>query len=72
MTGTTAAACSTGSWQQKWDCGWRQPPSTAVQHAGFLAGHNAVWLIVAVIVAVMIFVRGARGHRAAMSGTGPR
>lgn len=60
------AACNTGSWQQKWACGWHQP-NTAAYNAGYAFGHSVLpWLICAAVV-VFIFARGRRGHRQAMT-----
>ena len=64
MIRVIAASCNTGSWQQKWSCGWHQPANAGIAHAGYVVGRNAVWFVVAVIV-VAIFARGRRGHRAA-------
>ena len=61
------AACDTGSWQQKWSCGWHQPPSTAVAHAGYTFGHSALWVLIGAVIGLMIIVRGRRGHRAAVA-----
>jgi hypothetical protein len=56
-----AANCSSGTWQQKWDCGWNQPTSGAA-HAGLVAGHAMPALIVlAVIIAVVMLAKKARG-----------
>ena len=50
-----AAACK-GDWQQKWNCGWKQPTTTAA-NAGAFAGHNiAPVLIVAVIVLALLML----------------
>lgn len=49
-----AAANCTGSWSQKWHCGWNQP-TTAASNAGFFAGHNiAPWLIAAVVLFLVL------------------
>ena len=67
MNHALAAACSTGTWTQKWSCGWHQPPSLAASHAGFFVGHSILpWLLGAVIV-LFIIMRGRRGHRAAVA-----
>jgi len=67
MNHVLAAACNTGSWQQKWSCGWHQPPSTAVAHAGLAFGHSAPWVLIGAIIGLIIIVRGRRGHRAAVA-----
>ena len=60
------ANCNSGSWSQKWNCGWHQP-TTAASNAGFTFGHSIVpWLIVA---AVVLLVARARGRSAARSAS---
>jgi hypothetical protein len=55
------AACSTGTWTQKWDCGWHQP-TTGAAHLGTPAGHGfaAALITLAVVVALVLAVRVAR------------
>lgn len=62
-----AAKCS-GSWQQQWKCGWKQPTTTAA-NAGAFAGHNvAPVLILAVFVAlILILVSRSRSRTPAAS-----
>ena len=67
MNHALAAACSTGTWTQKWSCGWHQPPSIAVSHAGFFVGHSILPWLAGAIIGLIIIVRGRRGHRAAMA-----
>ena len=67
MNHVLAAACDTGSWQQKWSCGWHQPPSTAVAHAGYTFGHSVLWVLIGAAIGLIIIVRGRRGHRAAVA-----
>lgn len=51
-----AAACSSGTWQQKWNCGWHQS-TTGAANAGYFAGHSvAPWLIGALIGLFIIFL----------------
>ena len=59
-----AANCTTGSWQQKWDCGWNQP-ATGAAHAGYFTGHNVVpvLLVLAVVILVLRAVRKRRKRR---------
>jgi hypothetical protein len=68
-----AANCSTGTWQQKWNCGWNQP-ATGAAHAGQVAGHAMSALIVlAVIIAiVMLAKKTKRAGRAAPAKTAAR
>ena len=67
MNHVLAAACNTGSWQQKWSCGWHQPPSTAVAHACYTFGHSVMWVLIGAVIGLIIIVRGRRGHRAAVA-----
>ena len=66
MNHVLAAACSTGSWQQKWSCGWHQP-NTAAAHAGYTFTHSVLWVLIGVAIGLFIIVRGRRGHRAAVA-----
>jgi hypothetical protein len=51
-----AAACQTGNWQQKWNCGWHQS-TTGAANAGYFAGHNvAPWAILAGIIIGLLWV----------------
>ena len=60
-----AANCNTGSWQQKWNCGWNQP-TTAASNAGFASGHNiAPWLIAAVVL--FLVLKAVKGRSTARS-----
>lgn len=53
-TALAATAQCAGSWQQKWNCGWKQPTTTAAD-AGAFAGHNiAPFLILAAIVVLIL------------------
>jgi hypothetical protein len=65
MNHALAAACNTGTWQQKWSCGWHQPPSAAVAHAGFVFGHSILPWLIGAAIGLIIVIRGRRGHRAA-------
>jgi len=68
------AACDTGSWQQKWSCGWHQPPSTAVAHAGYTFGHSILPWLAGIIIGLIIIarLRGRRAAVAAAAGNGRR
>lgn len=69
MIHVIAAACSTGSWQQKWSCGWHQP-NTAAYKAGFAFGHSAgLWVLIGIVVGLVIIAR-RRGHRAVAAAQG--
>ena len=65
MNHVLAAACSTGSWQQKWSCGWHQPPSSAWSNAGYTFGHSALWVLIGAVIGLMIIARGRRAAVAA-------
>lgn len=62
MTHAIAASCTTGTWQQKWSCGWHQPVNTHMVNAGYFAGHNiAPWGLVAIgVFLLLIFTRRVR------------
>lgn len=59
-----AANCNTGTWSQKWHCGWNQQ-DTAAYHAGYFAGHNIfpALIVLAVILLAARAVKGARKRR---------
>jgi hypothetical protein len=54
-----AASCNTGSFQQKWNCGWNAPTTTAA-HAG--AAATAPVLIGLVILAALLVAWASRGR----------
>ena len=61
-----AAHCNTGSWSQKWHCGWNQPPGAGVTSAGFTVGHGILpWLIAAVVL--FLVLKAVKGRSAARS-----
>ncbi len=62
-----AASCNTGTWAQRWTCGWNQPVSPAVAHAGSGSGRSLVpaLLILAAVILIARFVRKRRRDRAA-------
>jgi hypothetical protein len=68
-----AAARCAGTWQQKWQCGWKQPVSPALPRAGYDFGHSLLPALV-VLLAVVLVVRFARkrkkGRSAAPAGAG--
>ena len=55
-----AAASCTGTWTQKWNCGWKTSPGVA--QAGYDFGHSAVPAL-AVLLAVILLVAVARKRR---------
>ena len=59
MHNVIAGACQTGSWQQKWDCGWHQP-TTGAANAGYFAGHNVAPALIALVFLVAIVIAAAR------------
>jgi hypothetical protein len=60
-----AANCNTGSWQQKWQCGWNQP-TTGAANAGNFTGHNVLPGLIVLIVIVLV-VMAAKKSRGAWS-----
>ena len=61
MTRTLAASCSTGSWHQKWSCGWHQPATTA-SHAGFAFVHSAGWAVLAGVIIGLLWMSARRSR----------
>lgn len=61
MHAVIAAACDTGNWQQKWDCGWHQPTTGAAQ-AGYFAGHNVVPALVGLLIVVALIIAVSRSR----------
>ena len=70
-----AASCSTGTWAQKWACGWDQPVPASVPHAGYTFGHSLLPALVVMLVIILI-ARSARKRKrsrtAAPAGAGAR
>ena len=68
----TAANCTTGTWQQKWNCGWNHPDPAAVR-AGYEFGHNIFPALF--VLAVVIFLYRAvkkRGKSRSSASAGAR
>ena len=61
-----AAACNTGSIQQKWNCGWKQPTTNAA-NVGAFAGHNVVPALVGLLLVVLIIALLTRRRSPATS-----
>jgi hypothetical protein len=70
-----AAARCTGTWSQKWKCGWNQPVPPAVTHAGYDFGHNLLPAL-AVLAVVILIARSVKRRKktraAAPAGAGSR
>jgi hypothetical protein len=70
-----AASCSTGTWAQKWKCGWNQPVPASVPHAGYTFGHSLLPAL-AVLLVIILLARSARKRKksrtAAPAGAGAR
>jgi len=69
-----AASCSTGTWAQKWKCGWNQPVSPAVSHAGYNFGHSLLpaLVVLAVIIVIARSARRRKKTRSAPAGAAAR
>ncbi len=69
-----AASCTTGTWAQKWECGWNQPVSPAVTHASYDFGHSLLPALAALAVIILIAraVRKRKKARPAPAGAGSR
>jgi hypothetical protein len=62
-----AASCSTGTRSQQWECGWNQPVSPVVAHAGYGFGHSLLPALL--VLAVVIFIaRSAKTRKKARAG----
>ena len=57
-----AANCNAGTWSQKRKCGWNQPVSPAVGHAGYDFGHSLLPAL-AVLLVVILIARSVRRRR---------
>lgn len=66
----TAANCNTGSWAQKWKCGWNQPTTTAA-HAGYFTSHHVLPALIILAVVVFLVARAVRGRRKAGARRAP-
>ena len=56
-----AAASCTGTWSQRWNCGWKTP-SPAVARAGYDFGHNGL-VVLAVLFVVILVARAVRKRK---------
>jgi len=68
-----AAPACTGTWSQKWKCGWNQPVSPAVAHAGYNFGHSLFPALAVLFVVVLIakaVKKRKKGRSAAPAGAG--
>jgi hypothetical protein len=54
-----AAASCAGTWQQRWNCGWKQPTSSALPQAGYDFGHSLLPALI-VLAVVVLLVRAAK------------
>jgi hypothetical protein len=62
-----AASCSTGTWAQKWKCGWNQPAPASVSHAGYSFGHSLLPALV-VLLAIILITGSAKKRKKARAG----
>jgi len=72
---TAAASCSTGTWSQRFKCGWNQPVSPAVSHAGYDFGHSLLPALAALAVVILIarsVKRRKKARAAAPAGAAAR
>ena len=67
-----AAARCTGTWQQRWNCGLRQPnPATA--QAGYNVGHNVIPVLFVLLIILLVaraVKKRKKGRSAAPAGVG--
>jgi hypothetical protein len=69
-----AAASCTGTWSQRWNCGWNKPVSPAVAQAGFDFGHSLLpaLFVLAVVILIARSMRKRKKARAAPAGAAAR
>jgi hypothetical protein len=68
-----AAASCTGTWQQRWNCGWNKPVSPTVAQSGYDFGHTllpALVVLAVVIFLVRVAKKRKKGRSAAPAGAG--
>jgi hypothetical protein len=66
----TAPSC-TGTWAQKWNCGWKTSPGVA--QAGYDVGHSLIpVLAVLFVVALLVGVARKRRKSSAPAAAGAR
>jgi hypothetical protein len=57
-----AANCNTGTWAQKWNCGWNQPVSPQTASFGYSFGHSLLPALV-ILAVVILIARSARKRK---------
>ena len=64
-----AANCTTGTWSQRWKCGWNEP-ATSAGHAGYAVGHDVLpaLLVLAIVILAVRTVRKRRTRAGASPG----
>jgi hypothetical protein len=69
-----AAASCTGTWQQRWNCGWNKPVSPAVAQAGYDFGHGLLpaLVVLAVVILIARSVKKRKSRSLATAGAGGR
>lgn len=67
MIHVIAASCNTGSWQQKWNCGWHQPVNSTATHIGYAAGHNLAPIVIGLLI-LWVILKAARRRGRATAG----
>jgi hypothetical protein len=70
-----AANCNTGTWWQKWNCGWNQPVSPQTASSGYTFGRSLLPVLVVLLVIILIAMsarRRKKGRTAAAAGAGGR
>ena len=60
-----AAASCTGTWQQKWNCGWNKPVSPALARGSYDFGHLLPVLVG--LLVIVLLVRAARKRKKSRS-----
>jgi hypothetical protein len=75
ITNLAAAASCTGTWAQRWKCGWNKPVSPAVAHAGYDFGHSllpALFVLAVTILIARSVKRRRKARGAAPAGAAAR
>ena len=69
-----AANCSTGTWSQKWNCGWNQPVSPQTASLSYSFGHSLLpaLVVLAVVILIARSVKKRKKARAAPAGAAAR
>jgi hypothetical protein len=68
MQALKPAPCSTGSWAQKFECGWHQPTTTAA-HVGYTTGHDVMPIVIGLLIVAVLIALARRSRSSAPATT---